>query len=264
MMESLDPTNMSPPAGNGTAAEISPLPSVEALLFNAGAITADQLGELVRDAVLTQRSVATIALERGLATPEMLAGLHAGVAVDDSLPVPTGASEAISGIVVGTDAAGVAPAPQPASPEPALPHVAIETAPVAAPSQPAPMESVALRIEPEPVLVHLEAEAAPAPPEPLRSLDERVQAAVARAAEVAAAAPAAAVAAASGAFRVHLHLRSGERLPAGTAPTFEMAAEIARSLAAQIADAAEWPLIAGRCIRPDAVVSVDIERALEG
>lgn len=245
MIDSFEP-NAGLPTGNGSArstpAETGPTPSVEALLFRAGAISADQLGELVRDAVLTQRPVAAIALERGLATPEMLAALQPATEA-----VPGSAGDASQYVDVSSS--------------------------VAAPSAVAPTWEHEAAVSP--VVVQ---PASPPQAEPLKSLDERVQAAVARAAHTPAHAPVATAPPEAvpmialpeadtvvppPTFTVLVHLRTGERLAAETAATFENAAEVARSLAGQLARATEWPLIAGRCIRPDAVVSVDIERTLE-
>ena len=273
-MNSLDPTNMSPPPGNGSAAvasaETSPLPSIEALLFNAGAISADQLGELVRDAVLTQRPVTAIVLERGLATQEMLAALQASVGIGILPPAPSSDAIASSPVEVSQEAAFSL----------AIPPPRVEPEPVAAvvSQLDTPMEPTAVS---DPRAVAAELVPGPGPvmtfyqPEPLKSLDECVQAAVARAAQpppqgpapVAADAPMVAStegdpAATTSTFTILVRLQSGERLAADTAATFENAAEVARALAGELARAGEWPLIAGRCIRPDAIVSVDIERPL--
>ena len=271
-VNSLDPTNMSPPPGNGSAAvaaaETSPVPSIEALLFNAGAISADQLGELVRDAVLTQRPVTAIVLERGLATPEMLAALQAGVGIDFSPPAPSGDASASSPVEVAQEAAFSFAIPPPrVEPEPVAAVVSQLETPMA-PTAVTDPQAFAAEPVPGPATTFQQ-------PEPLRSLDERVQAAVARAAQpppqgpapVAADAPMVEStegepAATMSTFTIVVRLQTGERLAADTAATFENAAEVARALAGKFARAGEWPLIAGRCIRPDAIVSVDIERPL--
>lgn len=264
IMDSLDPTSISPASTNGTAAgapvQTAPSPSVEALLFNAGAISADQLGELVRDAVLTQRPVAAIAVERGLATLEMLAALQTNVGID--IPVPRPPEEP-----------NASPHLEASAPE-------VVSSPMPPPAEPEPVELVVSQLDGTTGFT-TESELATSPqPEPLRSLDERVQAAVARATQAPLRPPAPVAAAtpepqtvvvadglpagATAVFTVLVRLQSGERLAAGAAATFESATEDSRSLAAQLARADEWPFIAGRCIRPDTVVSVDIEHALEG
>ena len=76
------------PAGNGAAASaVKDPPSLEGLLYAAGMVSADQLGELVRDAVLTQRPVAEIALERGFATVDVMEKLlgQVGLSLADVL-----------------------------------------------------------------------------------------------------------------------------------------------------------------------------------
>lgn len=237
MMDSFEAT---PPGVNGSAVADTPsetAPPVEALLFNAGVISADQLGALVRDAVLTKRPVAALAVERGFATPEMLAALQPGAGHEAAPPAAT--------------------APAPTSP----PEPQAEPAEIVLPKLAAPVVAT----EPAP---------APTRPVPLGSVDPRIQEAVAAHAPTHAPVPAApapamqtvappAPAPVTTTFTVFVHLGTGERLAAETAATFESAAEVARSLAGQFARATEWPLIAGRCIRPDAVVSVDIERTLE-
>ncbi|HYZ77625.1 MAG TPA: hypothetical protein VE596_09645 [Gaiellaceae bacterium] len=63
--------------------------------------------------------------------------------------------------------------------------------------------------------------------------------------------------------KVFVRLTSGERVDAGTFDGLERAkergAEIARTLAG---DAPEWPFVAGRFLRPDTIVSLDVEPEL--
>ena len=63
--------------------------------------------------------------------------------------------------------------------------------------------------------------------------------------------------------KVFVRLTSGERVDAGTFASLDQAkergAEIARSLAAE---SPEWPFVAGRFLRPDTVVSLDVEPEL--
>jgi hypothetical protein len=268
-MDPLDPTHMTLPTTNGSAGaavESTPAPSVEALLFKSGAISADQLGELVRDAVLTQRPVAAIALERGLATTEMLAALQARAGLDVSAPSQVGEVSPAPHEAVSTEPAVVAPAPLPE-----LADIVVS---------PLDTGTVAPASEPQELVAESESTTALPRLEPVESLEERVRAAVMRAAQ-APPSPAAPVApdqgpetvalreaaptpAATAVFAVLVRLQTGERLTAGTTGTLESAVEIARSLAEQLAEGDAWPLIAGRCIRPDHVVSVDIEQTLDG
>lgn len=63
--------------------------------------------------------------------------------------------------------------------------------------------------------------------------------------------------------KVLVRLTSGERVDAGSFGSLDQAkergAEIARTLAA---DAPEWPFVAGRFLRPDTIVSLDVEPEL--
>ena len=63
--------------------------------------------------------------------------------------------------------------------------------------------------------------------------------------------------------KVFVRLTSGERVDAGSFGSLDQAkergAEIARTLAA---DAPEWPFVAGRFLRPDTIVSLDVEPEL--
>jgi hypothetical protein len=63
--------------------------------------------------------------------------------------------------------------------------------------------------------------------------------------------------------KVFVRLTSGERVDAGTFASVDQAkergAEIARTLAAE---APEWPFVAGRFLRPDTIVSLDVELEL--
>jgi hypothetical protein len=64
--------------------------------------------------------------------------------------------------------------------------------------------------------------------------------------------------------KVFVRLASGERVDAGSFGSLDQAkergAEIARTLAA---DAPEWPFVAGRFLRPDTIVSLDVEPELD-
>jgi hypothetical protein len=124
------------------------------------------------------------------------------------------------------DAAPATPAVAPAPESPMAPP------PVAAVPLPAPVEPTA----PAPA-----AEPAPAPaPGP------------------APAAPAAASQAGVGA-RVLVRLENGERIQFGQFDSFEDAKARARGLMAELRQPAEWPFLSGRYIRPEAIVSIDVD-----
>jgi hypothetical protein len=191
-------TNGASPAEN--------VPPLETLLYEAGLITPDQLGELVRDSVVLRRPVATVALERGLVTPEamqvLLAQARAAV-----MPVE-GTNRASEASVADPTPASVERVDDRAAET--WGHVSHEPPPAAAVSE-------------------MPAVTPPAIP----------------------------------AYALMLRLQNGERLIVDTAVTLESAAELGRTLAVRFAAGGEWPLVAGRFIRPEAVVSVDIERSLE-
>ena len=75
--------------------------------------------------------------------------------------------------------------------------------------------------------------------------------------------PPAATQAAGQRVKVLVRLTSGERVDAGSFGTIDLAkergAEIARTLAGE---APEWPFVAGRFLRPDTIVSLDVEPEL--
>jgi len=194
--------------------EADSTPSIESLMFKAGLIDADQLGELVRDAVVAQRSVAALALERNLITAQALDILLAPNGGPNGAPTPVA--------VAPLSIPPVEPEPQP-EPEP-------EPEPL--PAAAAPALNVAdppARPEPEPV----------SEPEPVPAT----------------AAPA---------FEIVVRLTNGETVRAAEAPTRAAAEELGRSTAERLREAAEWPLVGGRFLRPELVVSVDLVRLLEG
>jgi hypothetical protein len=63
--------------------------------------------------------------------------------------------------------------------------------------------------------------------------------------------------------KVFVRLTSGERVDVGSFESLDQAkergAEIARTLASE---SPEWPFVAGRFLRPDTIVSVDVEPEL--
>ena len=59
-------------------------------------------------------------------------------------------------------------------------------------------------------------------------------------------------------WAVVLRLANGERLELGSFPGEAAAVEQAHSVVAQVSSKEGWPFVAGRFIRPDAIVSVDL------
>lgn len=190
-------------------------PSIETLMFKAGLISADDLGELVRDAVVAQRPVAALAIERNLVTPRALELLLADTNEEPPAPEPVVLEPAPEPL-----APPVAPVP-PVAPEPPLAPAAVVPAP-----------------EPEP-------EQAPPPVEPtplhaVTPVDEQ-----------------------AAAYEILVRLTTGDTVRVGDADSRAHAEDVARSTARRFAESAEWPLVGGRCLRPDLVVSVDLVRKLE-
>lgn len=63
-----------------------------------------------------------------------------------------------------------------------------------------------------------------------------------------------------GSARVTIRLTTGERVPVAEFPTNDGAKEHARSLIRDLADSGdEWPLVNGRFLKPETIVSVDVE-----
>jgi hypothetical protein len=61
-------------------------------------------------------------------------------------------------------------------------------------------------------------------------------------------------------FQVVVRLTSGERVVVAEVSEQDAAAEVARTFIRDLAgkDAGDWPLVAGRFLRPDTILSVDI------
>ena len=313
MIDPLDVRRAAATAGPSGMADAASM-SVEALLLQAGLITADQLGEIVRDSVLLNRPSAEVVLERGLVAPEALEAVLAKasapppVALPFPLPVemlpldavvevearlepemPSVVAEQSSPVVlqpaeptivaefipVAAPPAPLEPAspfspealqallasiPTPAAEVPAAEVPVVETQPLQPVVQPevpveTAMPSVVLEQSPPLVLLPVEPELVAA--EPVEPVMPPTPPMVAELPAEPTPTPVATI------FAVLLRLQTGERIPVDKAASFEAAAQVARGHADRFAGATEWPFLAGRCIRPDAVVSVDIERTLE-
>jgi hypothetical protein len=61
------------------------------------------------------------------------------------------------------------------------------------------------------------------------------------------------------AARVLVRLENGERIDFGRFDGYEAAKKRARDLMAELQQATEWPFLSGRYVRPEAIVSVDID-----
>jgi hypothetical protein len=248
------------------------------MLFGAGLISADQLGELVRDTIQLGRPASELAVERGFVSAEALHTVlaqngtatpaappveiqatepapptialdFAPVEIEPAQPQPTFELSSAQALLLAEET--VIPAEPLAAAEPFAP-LTFEAAPVeSAPAQPMPTFDLAAM--PAPAI----AEEAAVPAEPVTAAAEPL------AAVMPLRPPAEAEVAAEPAFAVLVRLQTGERVAVDTATSYEAAVGVARTIAAGFAGTTEWPLLAGRCIRPEAVVSVDIERNLQ-
>jgi hypothetical protein len=136
-------------------------------------------------------------------------------------------------------AAPAAPTLTPPAPEPVAEAPVAAPAPVPAPAPEPPAPAAAVAAEPE---------VAPAPaPAPAPTPDPAP-------APAAAQTPRAGVGA-----RVLVRLENGERIEVGAFEGFEAAKERARGLMAELQQSTDWPFLSGRYVRPDAIVSIDVD-----
>jgi hypothetical protein len=136
--------------GNGSTPTVRQAPpeetrSLEALLFHGGLITADQLGDLIREQTATGTPVEELVRSRGYVQPEVLDRLLGRTQAAAPAPAPGGFTTPI-------ELVSAAEAPASAA------DVVVELPTAFAAPEPEPMPSMA---EPTPVPM---AEAAPAPP----------------------------------------------------------------------------------------------------
>ena len=201
---------------------------LERKLLQFGLVTMDQLGEAMREEAATGRPVAEILIERGWVSQEQIAQLLEPAQPLAAAPEP---------VAVPTPAPVAELPPEPAAPEPSfldeLPADPVPApAPVAPPAPPAP-EPVAEVLPPEPV--HVEPEPAPKPrPASPSSL----------------------------AFHLYIRLSTGERIDANVFNDLNDARLHAEDLVKKLSSNSHvWPHFGGRYIRPEAIISIDVEAA---
>ena len=263
--------------GSGAAAQLvvppaAPLdaPSVDAspetLLFRADLLSPDQLGELVQERVVSGRAVEEIVVERGWLDAETVARVLGGApaapapeAHPDPFALPLGEhpAEPLPAQPFAAEpvpAASFAPAPEqqpqpviletppapfvPAAVEPAAPEVTFPTLPVetAMVLEPIVLEPAALEpAAPEPAALE------PAAPEP--------------------AAPEPAALASTGVeFRVSIRFVGNDCVEVGAYADAVEAKAAAHALVVQLSsERVDWPFAGGRFVRPEAVLSVDVD-----
>jgi hypothetical protein len=204
----------------------SEAPSLESTLLRMRLVTPDQIASAMREEAETGRPIAEIVVANGWVTAEDLARIQGGA------PAP---------------AAPAPPAPEPVAPEPVAPAPAPAAEAPPAPAPPAPPA-------PAPALTPEPAAAAPAPtPEPAPA-PTPAPAAPAPAETAEQAPPRTDVAA-----RVLVRLENGERIEVGNFDGFEAAKKRAAQLMDELRQSVEWPFLSGRYVRPDAIVSIDID-----
>lgn len=219
------------PAPNQPAA--APPPSLEAQVVRLGLMTTAEVATTMQEEAETGRPFAELAVE------------HGRIAADDLARL----TEAEAAQTVA------APSPAPATPELQLAPVTPARAPVE-PAAPAPVEAVA----PAPVEA-----AAPAPlvlqPEPSPEPEPQVEATVERepVVKITLEPPVEPEPGTAAKASVFVRLTSGERIPGGQFESQEAAERRARELMIAIDAHGDWPRVDGRFIKPDAVVSIDVD-----
>jgi hypothetical protein len=240
-------------------------------------ITPAQLAEAMKEEAVSGKSVATIVVEKGWVTPDAMAQIVPSQAEPaPAVPQPETApaepalaaapAPVVEPLAVEAPAAeALAPLPEPApvAPEPVAPlmpePVAQQPSPQPeAPVAPAPTAPLFSEPEPETLIDALApiAEPAPAPePEPER--------------EPVAAAPVAlepepAPVSAPLVFQVLAHLTNGERVEISRVGDMDEAKAAATAAMHALRDGGDWPLLSGRYVRPESIISIDVALLFTG
>jgi hypothetical protein len=270
--------------------------SIETLLLREKLVTPDQIAHAMTVQVATGKNIEEVVRENGWVSDEDLARLLQHVN-PHAQPTPAVIEEPEAPQVVELPVVApfptVVPEPvqQVTAPELVQPVVAPEPEPVPAPQVvvPQPEPVVPQVLVPEPVQQVVEPEPAPqivvpepvhtvpvpesvqpvAAPEPVQPEPVQAPAAVQ---PVAAPAPVEPVVAApepveteqpvaSPALQVHVMLRltNGERIQMASFEEKDAARQFALELSRELSLSADWPFIGGRFVRPEAVVSIDID-----
>ena len=203
---------------------------LERKLLQFGLVTMDQLGEAMREEAATGRPVAGILIERGWVTQEQIAQLFEPVAPLAAEPVAAPAPAAVAELP-----------PEPA-PEPSfLDEIPADPAPV---PEPAPAPAPVAPPAPEPVVAEV------VHPEPVHPAAHDL-------------APNAKVPNPSSlAFHLYIRLSTGERIDANVFDDLNDARLHAEDLVKKLSSNSHvWPHFGGRYIRPEAIISIDVEAA---
>jgi len=211
---------------------------LERKLLQFGLVTMDQLGEAMREEAATGRPVAGILIERGWVTQEQITQLFEPAAPLTAAPVAAPVPVAVAELP-----------PEP-TPEPSfLDEIPADPVPAPAPL-PVPVPEPASAPEPAP--------AAPPAPEPVV---EVVHSETAH--PLHDLAPNAKVPNPSSlAFHLYIRLSTGERIDANVFDDLNDARLHAEDLVKKLSSNSHvWPHFGGRYIRPEAIISIDVEAA---
>jgi len=228
----------------------TPPPSLEAQVVRLGLMTTAEVATTMQEQAETGRPFAELAVEHGRISAEDLARLTSAEAAPAVAPVTTPERQ-------------LTPVPPPAEPELISPPALRE--PEHVPEPPAQASA-----DPEPVMkITLEPQAAPlaqaapepeAAPEPQAALESQApEPQVALEPHARPVPPAAPKPGAASKASVFVRLTSGERISGGQFESQEAAEQRARELMIAIDAGGDWPRVDGRFIKPDAVVSIDVD-----
>lgn len=249
------------------ATESAPLP-IESLLLRFRMITPAQLADAMKEEAVSGKSVATIVVENGWVTPEAMAQIAPDTVAAPAAaaaPAPAPAAEpapapapifepvAVEPPVADVPARAPAPEPAPVAPEPVAPLMPEPVAEQPAPQPEAPVSAappVPSVSEPEPqpeTLIEALAPVAEHEPEPapvaVAAMDSEPEPAPASAPLV---------------FQVLAHLSNGERVEISRAADMDEAKAAATAAMQALRDGGDWPLLSGRYVRPESIISIDV------
>jgi hypothetical protein len=213
-----------PPLSPGPAPDPAPSPStsLEAQVVRLGLMTTAEVATTMQEEAETGRSFAELAVEKGRIGADAIARLMA-----PEQPATPPAPE--------LQLAPSAPTLNVVQPLPPAPPVLEQKV------EPAPVPPVQAAVEPEPVVkITLEPEAPAAPKVPTP-------------------APTPTPTPSSTKANVYVRLTSGERIFAGQFDSVETAERRARELMIAVDTPGNWPRVEGRYIKPDTVVSIDVD-----
>jgi len=262
-------------AGHGVAELVAPpaaaleeAPAVEAspetLLFRAGLLSPDQLGELVQERVSSGRSVEEIVIERGWLDAGTVAAALAQNAAAPPVPEPALEPHPDPFAIPVTELTVEPVVIEPVVIEPVAVAAAFELAPqqLEAELQPeSPFEQHQPLAAPVVELPVVELPVEPVAHEPVVLEPVVLQPVVAepveleQSADVPAAAQDAAVE-----FRVSIRFLGNECVEIASHTDAVEAKSAAQALVAQLSQqGGDWPFVGGRFVRPEAVLSVDVD-----